>query len=86
MPYVGRLKIAVLNQPQDPIVAGEEQRGSVAIVNWELARRLAGHHDVTVYAPRAKGQPLIERWGGIEIRRMRYSAKPEAALGGRVEP
>ncbi len=75
MPYVGRLKIAVLNQPQDPIVAGEEQRGSVAIVNWELARRLAGRHEVTIYAPRAAGQPLLERWNGIEIRRMRFSAK-----------
>lgn len=64
------MKIAILNQPQDPIVAGEEQRGSVAIVNWELARCLARRHKVTVYAPRSRGQPLRERWGGIEIRRI----------------
>ena len=70
-----RVKIAILNQPQDPIVAGEEQRGSVAIVNWELARRLAERHEGTIYAPRAPGQPLLERWNGIEIRRMRHSAK-----------
>jgi glycosyltransferase involved in cell wall biosynthesis len=69
------MKIAILNQPQDPIVAGEEQRGSVAIVNWELARRLAERHEVTVYAARAAGQPLVERWGAIEIRRTRFIAK-----------
>lgn len=69
------MKIAILNQPQDPIVAADEQRGSVAIVNWELARRLAERHEVTVYAPRAAGQPLVERWRGIEIRRTRISAK-----------
>lgn len=69
------MKIAILNQPQDPIVAGEEQRGSVAIVNWELARCLARRHEVLVYAPRARGQPLRERWGGIEIRRIPFVAR-----------
>ena len=69
------MKIAILNQPQDPIVADEEQRGSVAIVNWELARRLAERHEVLVYAPSASGQPALERWRGIEIRRTRFTAK-----------
>jgi len=69
------LKIAILNQPQDPIAAGEEQRGSVAIVNWELARCLARRHEVTVYAPRARGQPARERWGAIEIRRIPFVAR-----------
>ena len=69
------MKIAIVNQPQDPIVAGEEQRGSVAIVNWELAKRLAGRHEVTVYAPRATGQPAVERWNTIEIRRVPFVAK-----------
>lgn len=76
------MKIAIVNQPQDPIVAGEEQRGSVAIVNWELAKRLAGRlahgssgHEVTVYAPRASGQPPVERWNTIEIRRVPFVAK-----------
>ena len=69
------MKIAILNQPQDPMAAGEEQRGSVAIVNWELARRLALRHQVVVYAPRAPGQPLRERWGAIEIRRIRFVAR-----------
>jgi glycosyltransferase involved in cell wall biosynthesis len=69
------MKIAIVNQPQDPIVAGEEQRGSVAIVNWELAKRLAGRHEVTVYAPRAGGQTPVERWNTIEIRRVPFVAK-----------
>ena len=67
------MKIAILNQPQDPIAAAEEQRGSVAIVNWELARCLANRHQVIVYAPRARGQPERERWGAIEIRRISSS-------------
>jgi glycosyltransferase involved in cell wall biosynthesis len=69
------MKIAILNQPQDPIAAGEEQRGSVAIVNWELARCLASRHEVIVYAPRARGQAPRERWGAIEIRRIRFVAR-----------
>jgi glycosyltransferase involved in cell wall biosynthesis len=69
------MKIAIVNQPQDPIVAGEEQRGSVAIVNWELAKRLAGRHEVTVYAPRAGSQVSLERWKSIEIRRVPFVAK-----------
>lgn len=68
------MKIAILNQPQDPVAADEEQRGSVAIVNWELARCLAERHRVIVYAPRAHGQVLRERWGAIEIRRIPFVA------------
>src|ERR1700686_692429 len=64
------MKIAIVNQPQDPIVAGEEQRGSVAIVNWELAKRLAERNEVTVYAPRASGQARTEHWKNLEIRRV----------------
>lgn len=66
------MKIAILNQPQDSLAAGEEQRGSVAIVNWELARCLARRHQVIVYAPRGRGQPLREHCGAIEIRRIRF--------------
>src|SRR5215469_10048457 len=69
------MRIAILNQPQDPLVAGEEQLGSVAIVNWELARRLAARHEVTVYAPGVGSQVPVERWRGIEIRRTSISAK-----------
>ena len=69
------MKIAILNQPQDYVAAASEQRGSVAIVNWELARCLARRHEVTVYAPRARGQARIERCGAIEIRRIGFVAR-----------
>jgi glycosyltransferase involved in cell wall biosynthesis len=69
------MKIAILNQPQDPVIADEEQRGSVAIVNWELARRLAERHEVTVYAPGSRAQVAAEQWRGIAIRRTRFAAK-----------
>src|SRR5581483_6910991 len=82
------IHIAIVNQPQDPIVAGEEQRGSVAIVNWELAKRLAQRHQVTVYAPRAPGQPDQEYWKNIEIRRVPFVArlfhKAMQLLAGRI--
>jgi glycosyltransferase involved in cell wall biosynthesis len=67
-------RVAIINQPQDGVVAGDEQRGSVAIVNWELAKRLAKRFDVVVYAPLQKGQSRSERWGAIEIRRIPYVA------------
>lgn len=69
------MKIAILNQPQDPVAAGEEQRGSVAIVNWELASCLARRHEVTVYAPRSPGQFPAQHWGEIEIRRVPFVAR-----------
>jgi glycosyltransferase involved in cell wall biosynthesis len=55
------MRIAFVNQPRDYMVASGAQRGSVSIVTWELARRLAARHDVTVYAPCAPGQPFEER-------------------------
>ena len=42
------LKIAIVTQPWNMVVAGEAQRGSVTIVNWELARCLAERYTVTV--------------------------------------
>jgi glycosyltransferase involved in cell wall biosynthesis len=82
------MKIAILNQPQDPMAVGGEQHGSVAIVNWELARCLAHRHEVIVYAPRARGQPRVQRCGPIEIRRIPFVArrlhKAVQLLAGRI--
>lgn len=83
------VKIVIINQPHDPIAADEEQRGSVSIVNWELARRLSERHDVTIYAPRASGQPAVERFGNIGIRRVdfvaRYFHKAFQLVAGRLQ-
>lgn len=49
-----------MSQPRDPIAAGPAQRGSVAIVLWALASRLARRHEVLVLAPRRPGEPVEE--------------------------
>ena len=41
-------------------MATDAQTGSVTIVMWELAKRMARQHDVVVFAPRAPGQLLEE--------------------------
>jgi glycosyltransferase involved in cell wall biosynthesis len=65
------MRVAFVSQPRDPIVASGVQNGSVAIVTWELARRIADSHEVTIYAPHVSGQLPEERApNGITIRRM----------------
>jgi len=84
------VRIAFVNQPQDKIVAAEEQRGSVTIVNTELAQRLAKRHDVVMYAPLFAGQAEVEKWGRIELRRIPHVAntlhKGLQLLVGRLRP
>jgi glycosyltransferase involved in cell wall biosynthesis len=55
------MRIAFISQPRDAVSATGTQRGSVAIVTWELARRLAHRHDVTIYAPLVRNQLAEER-------------------------
>jgi glycosyltransferase involved in cell wall biosynthesis len=64
------MKIAFINQPQDRMAAAEEQRGSVAIVQWELARRLARRHEVAIYSAASQGQSLYDYWQGVHIHRV----------------
>lgn len=54
------MRIALVSQPRDPIVAHGPQRGSVAIVLFELARRLAHRHEVFILAPAQPGVPREE--------------------------
>lgn len=68
------MRIAFVSQPRDAVVASGVQRGSVAIVTWELARRLAARHDVVIYAPLAPGQaPEEHSASGVTIRRVSRS-------------
>ena len=53
-------KVAFVSQPRDAVAATDAQTGSVTIVMWELAKRVARNHDVVVFAPRAPGQPVEE--------------------------
>jgi glycosyltransferase involved in cell wall biosynthesis len=64
------MRIAFISQPRDFICASGTQRGSVGIVTWELARRLASRHEVTIYAPLGPGQALEEQGGGVLVRRI----------------
>jgi len=64
-------RIAFVSQPRDAVAATDAQTGSVTIVMWELAKRVAANHDVVVFAPRARGQALEEvSRAGPRIRRM----------------
>ena len=53
-------KVAFVSQPRDAVSASDAQTGSVTIVMWELAKRVARHHEVVVFAPRAPGQSIEE--------------------------
>jgi len=64
------MRVAVVSQPRDFIFSSGVQRGSVGIVTWELARRLARHHEVVIYAPLAPGQLIEEESEGVVIRRI----------------
>jgi glycosyltransferase involved in cell wall biosynthesis len=64
-------KVVFVSQPRDAVSATDAQSGSVTIVMWELAKRVARHHDVVVFAPRAPGQPVEEvSRSGPRIRRV----------------
>ncbi|MFO7277719.1 MAG: glycosyltransferase family 4 protein [Pseudomonadota bacterium] len=68
------IRIAFVSQPRDAIRASGSQHGSVAIVTWALARRIARRHEVLVCAPRAPGQVLEESAEhGIRIRRIPFA-------------
>ena len=64
-------KVAFVSQPRDAVAASDAQTGSVTIVMWELAKRVARHHEVVVFAPRAPGQSTEEvSRPGLRIRRI----------------
>jgi len=69
------VQIAIVNQPFDTVLASEEQRGSVAIVNWELGRELCKRHEVIQWAAAAGGQPEHESWGRQRIRRIPFALR-----------
>lgn len=61
-PDLGMARIAFVSQPRDPVTATESQHGSVTTVLWELATRIAQHHETLVLAPRAPGQAAEESY------------------------
>lgn len=64
-------RIAFVSQPRDAVAGADAQTGSVTIVMWELAKRVARQHDVVVFAPQATGQAAEEvSRSGPRIRRI----------------
>jgi len=61
------MKVAFINQPWNYAVP-PVQTGSIAIWIYEVARRLAGTHDVIIYARKARGQKKIEWHEGVQHR------------------
>lgn len=64
------MRIAFVSQPRDEIGPKLSASGSVGIVVANLARALAGRHEVTVVAPRGRGQADAERTDGVAVRRV----------------
>lgn len=63
------LKIAYISQPFDN-PAPPDPGGSLGIWTWEVARRLALSQNVTVFAPRAAGQPEVSKWERVKFVRI----------------
>jgi glycosyltransferase involved in cell wall biosynthesis len=68
-----KLKIAFIFMPINEIYPPVSSTGlavSVDLIGDEIARRLARSHDVIVYCARGEGQPKVEKFDGVEYRRM----------------
>jgi hypothetical protein len=68
-----KLKIAFILAPTNEIRPPVYLSGvavSVDLMIDEITRRLAGSHDVIVYCWRGEGQQKVEKFDGVEYRRM----------------
>src|SRR5215471_8580080 len=68
-----QFKIAFIHLPINeiwPPVSATGLANSVELIADEIARRLARSHDVIAYCARGKGQQKVERFDGIEYRRV----------------
>jgi glycosyltransferase involved in cell wall biosynthesis len=68
-----KLKIAIIFMPINeirPPVSLTSLASSGDLVMDEIARQLARSHDVIAYCARGKGQQKVERFDGVEYRRM----------------
>jgi glycosyltransferase involved in cell wall biosynthesis len=68
-----KLKIAFVHLPINEIRPPMYLTGlanSVELIADEIARRLARSHDIVAYCARGKGQQKVEKFDGVEYRRM----------------
>jgi glycosyltransferase involved in cell wall biosynthesis len=69
------VKVAFVNLPWDEVVPPVEG-GSIAIITYQIARRLAGSHDIVIYSKKGHDQPKTQYDEyGIHHRRMSVTAE-----------
>jgi glycosyltransferase involved in cell wall biosynthesis len=72
-------RIAIVCQPWDNVAP--QSRGSLAIISYQLARRLAGHSYVIIYGQRGPGQKQSEMDGAsIEFKRLKVLQIPQGLI------
>jgi glycosyltransferase involved in cell wall biosynthesis len=64
------MKIAFVNQPIGGAIRPHGHCSSIAVIVYELARRLAASHEVTVYDRRGPDQPETETLEEVRFRRL----------------
>lgn len=75
----GAIKVAFV-YPHSNIPAPPSELGdALALVNYELSRRLALKYDTTVYCGRGRGQPRTSRHEGVRFRRI--EVLPDKVIG-----
>jgi spore coat protein SA len=67
------LKIGFLSQPFDN-PGPPDPGGSIGIWTWETARRLARSREIIVAGPRLRGSSAVEKWEGVNFRRISLTA------------
>lgn len=64
------MKIAFVDQPIGGVIRPKRHGGSIQIIIYELARRLAASHEIIVYDRRGPDQPETETLEGVHFRRL----------------
>lgn len=79
------MKIAIAVQPWDKVMSKVDEGSSIAIIAYNLAQRLANHHDVTIFANLGPGQAKRETdKQGIHFHRIKVFSKPFFQLADRL--
>jgi glycosyltransferase involved in cell wall biosynthesis len=78
-----RLKIAFVNQPLGTMSL-PVKAGSISIWTYEITRRLARSCEVIVYARRGGSQQAVERYEGVQYRRVSVPSEKISQLGRRL--
>ncbi|MHC5074181.1 MAG: glycosyltransferase, partial [Planctomycetota bacterium] len=64
------MRIAFVNQPWNTIDPPVESPDSIAILIYEMARRIAHSYEVTIYSKKGRSQVKVERHEGVTYKRI----------------